>query len=693
MLFFSELKKIIKNKALVGLTLVLLAAVAVSGARAAASAEYRSADARELSEAYELFVNETESAAKTAMRMARGEYAVSYYTEVIERYRAAGERIVFDSGDISGWDELLCFDLPFYAALIIAVMAGAVSFFEDTRKGTSQIIIATRNGRRTLAISRILSAVVFSVLFCVLSGLIVLACFGAMGLLHNGSFALQCAPSFLQSAEDLSLARTFVLLTLRRCLICAAVCAIACLVSKILKGYIAIILVSAAFPVLQFVLFSVRYSAVDVFVKNANIFAYGTAYLFKRFYCVRFFGKAYPEDLVLIFAIAVIVVFFALSVLLLEQRRQGGVRRIKLPFDLSRTRSKARPHGLFSWEFVKLLRTPEIILPVCLCLIIGIAGVIRSGPVKANTGETVYRAYCEEFSGMPARAAYDTILEEEMRVEAGIGQMEAAESLFIAGKITVEEYEKITKEFIDCYIKQGQILTLKARAKDLVDTSAELGCDLELVYDTGYNKFLSKDVNFPAFLAVILLACACFYKEREGEVFPVFRASRNGRKRLFLTRALFAVVCAVVVFALFTAAELYAVSGNGIFDYLRVPAASLERLKVFGTQTIGSVIFQMYAMRLISAVCAALITFSLSVCFDSIFLVLAPVCGWALISFALRRFGMVFLPADLSAFLSGGALISEGASACLMMLPLLIITGILAVYSYKKYTYSGRRIS
>ena len=161
-----------------------------------------------------------------------------------------------------------------------------------------------------------------------------------------------------------------------------------------------------------------------------------------------------------------------------------------------------------------------------------------------------------------------------------------------------------------------------------------------------------------------------------------------------MTRLLFTAVCVLVVTALFSAAELYAHSSDGIFDALSAPAASLEKLRYFGTTSIGSVLAQTYLMRLIAALCSALITFALSSWFESIFPVLAPAAGWALISFALRRLGMSFPPADLSAFLSGAAaLISSGPSAWLFMLPLAAITALSVAWSFNRYVSSGRRLT
>lgn len=693
MLFFFEIKKLIKNKTVFGIALLLLALTAAFAVRSAASVTRQYVDAEETAKTYADLTSAAERAASTAARAARGEYAVSYYSEVIERYSSAREKIAFKSGDVSGWDELLCFDMPFFAGLLVSVMLGAVSFYEDRRKGASQIINASKNGKRVLASCRVLSSVFLSLVFGLLSAAVSYACFSLMGLLNNGGFTLQSAPSFFNSAENISLSKTFILLTLRRCLILAAVTSGACLVSKLLSGYIPILLVSSAFTALEFVLFSVRYNAVDVFAKNANIFACGSGYLFKRFYCVRFFGKAHPETIVMITALVAIVLFAALATILEGNKKSGGIRRTKLAFKLSVPRPKARPHGLFTWEFIKLLRAPTIFIPLCLCMLIGIAGILRGAPVSKSKGETLYRGYCEEYAGRPIHEVLDMIAEEETRIDYGINRMDGADALYDSGKISFEEYDAICKEYMDCLVCQGQLPIIKARAEYLEAAASEFNSDMAFIYDTGCNKLFNTDVNFLCVFAVILLACCPFYKERECGAIAVICSYRNGRSRLFFTRLAFVLICTFAIMLLFASAELYALSGDGISDALGSPAASIELLHDFGTVSIGSVLAQAYLMRILAAFCAALITFALSTRLESVFPVIASTAGWALISFALRRLNMSFPPTDISAFLSGNAaLVSTGPTTWLHVLPFAAVAAFTTAYSYKRYISSGRRL-
>ena len=284
------------------------------------------------------------------------------------------------------------------------------------------------------------------------------------------------------------------------------------------------------------------------------------------------------------------------------------------------------------------------------------------------------------------------IAEEEIRIDEGINRMDAADALYNSGQISLEEYDAICKEYMDCLICQGQLPVIKARAEYLKDTASELNCDLEFIYDTGCNKLFKTDFNFFCVLAVILLACSPFYKERECGAMPVISSYRNGRSKLYFSRLAFVLTSTLAIVLLFASAELYALSGDGIFEALGSPATSLELLRGCGTVSIGSVLIQAYLMRILAAFCAALITFALSTRLESVFPVIASTAGWALISFALRRLNMSFPPADLSAFLSGNAaLISTGSAAWIHTLPLVAAAAFAEARSYKRYISSGRR--
>lgn len=251
MLLFYEFKKLIKNKAVTASMLILLAVIAIAAVRGAANVKSAVIDAYEVHEAYLEFALDTENAAGIALSRTNGGYAEEYYSEVIETYRAARERIGFKNGDASGWDELLRFDAPFFAGLFFAVLLGAAAFYEDRRIGAASVIAASKRGRGTLSVCRLLSAVLLLLLFSVAAAGVSYLCFRIFGGLHNGGFILQSAPSFFKSAEDLTLLDAFILLTMRRCLILAAVTAGACLISKLMSGYIPILLVCAAFPVIE----------------------------------------------------------------------------------------------------------------------------------------------------------------------------------------------------------------------------------------------------------------------------------------------------------------------------------------------------------------------------------------------------------------------------------------------------------
>lgn len=686
MLLFYEAKKLISNRAIAFISLILLALTALAALNGAARAKMIYIDAEEAKKEYAAFADETVRTASTALKASRGDFTSSYYAEVVERYRAAKESTVFESGDITGWDELIRLDLPLFTGLFVSILLGAAAFYEDARLGMSGVILASKRGRGYESGGRLAAAVILSLLFLTASTLISFLCFKTAGLLQNGGFSLQSAPSFAHSEAELSLTEAYITVFFRRCLVMAAVTAAACFFAKLITGYVHIILALAVFPVLEFALFSVRYSAVDVFVKNVNLFAYGSSYLLERFYCVRLFGMAYPESVTTAALIAAGLVFSGLCVLVPE-RRKGSVKRgLRVLYKPELPLPPARGHSLFSWEFIKLLHSPAILLPVCLCVVLGIAGILKNSPVKVNDGERLYRSYCEQYVGHTLDEVSALLDGEETRILAGAARIDEADRLFEQGSMTDGEYQQIFNEYMSCLIAQGMLPSLRARLDALTEAASGLSREPEFVYDTGYKKLLGADANIFLSLAAVLTACTPFLGERSSGFSLLARSYRNGRKKLYLTRLLYVCAGTVTVFVLFSLAELFALGNDGIFESLQAPSASLDKLIKLGELPIGASLIMMYAMRLAALLCAALITLGLSARFESPIVVLVPASGWLLISLALRKLGVSFLPVDLSAFVSGSAaLISSGVTAWLGILPTLALTVFGIMYSYRKY--------
>ena len=83
MLFFYEAKKLIKNRAVAALSLILLAVTAITALRGASNSAEAIIDAGEAKEAYIAFTLDTELAAGTALNASEGAYSSAYYSEVI----------------------------------------------------------------------------------------------------------------------------------------------------------------------------------------------------------------------------------------------------------------------------------------------------------------------------------------------------------------------------------------------------------------------------------------------------------------------------------------------------------------------------------------------------------------------------------------------------------------------------------
>ena len=126
MLFLFEIKKLFCVKALSVLMLVCIAITAVTAVSAAGSAEKCVVNAQQAREEYLQFASELKTQARAALRVRErtgDSYARSYYSAMIGAYERAENGICFKSGDVGGWDELLRFDVPFFAGITVSTMS------------------------------------------------------------------------------------------------------------------------------------------------------------------------------------------------------------------------------------------------------------------------------------------------------------------------------------------------------------------------------------------------------------------------------------------------------------------------------------------------------------------------------------------------------------------------------------------
>ncbi|MBO4391689.1 MAG: hypothetical protein J5816_00125 [Clostridia bacterium] len=668
MLLYHEIKKLVKNRIIISVVSVLIIACAVLAFRTSLNVtpeENASADARNasFSSAMNRFIRDSERVLDNVSDYA-DRYTIEYYNACVKAYENARDNVTLTDDDTEGWGALIGFDTLFYAYLIAAVIIGAVVFYEDRRTGGRLVINATEKGGSESLLAGMLAALITTfVSFLVLTAVTVCS-FALFTSLHGGGLPLQTASAYRFSPYLYTLVGTFLRLTARRALSVLTTALISILCSALINGYVPVIISSFAIPAAEFALFSVKHYAVDVFSKNVNIFAYGTSYLFGKYYTVRLFGCAIPQIVTPVILAVIIAAVLLLIIPVYNGRRrtvQSGVLFLKKY--LSRIQSvsfqiKARKRSVFFWELRKAVLRPSVLFALSICIVLGIISICKTAPRNIGGNNTIYREMCETASEM-------TLDEAKVWLE----KLKANEPQYIPSEENKEEYS----EYLHSEIMRMYASALERRLNNL-NTVKNLG-NVRIIYDEGYEALFHTDMNVYYVIAVLIVCAGIFSRENEANTLSIMRTYKNGRRRTFYTKLSISALFSMLMFFVFAITEFIAFSGSGITLHHDVIVASVIQDCAAKTMTIGSYMILRYVIGFIACVLFAMFTAALSAVTGKTPVALIGAGAFCLIPYAVKKTGDVPIFADISSFMSANEVLqSLGTSSLIALLPLIVVT-------------------
>ncbi len=682
MLLFYEIKKLSKNKAISSIVLILLLAcilLSFKTSLAIQQEENTAAEARnaDFSGMMSRFITDAERSLESSASYADS-YTFAYYTNCAAAYQSARDTVNLTGDNAEGWGALLDFDMLFYASIIAAVVIGAVSFYEDRRIGAKLVINATRSsGIKTAAVGTAAAVIVSLSSFLLLCGATVCA-FALFSSLRGGGLPLQTAAAFRYSPYLDTLAGVFFRLTARRAFVVIAVTLLSAFVSAWINGYVPILIAAASCPAVEFILFAAKHYAVDVFSQNVNLFAYGTSYLFKKYYAVRFFGCVQPQIIIpLLLGPLCVLIILLIIWAFRRSRRTVAYGKPMLKTLISRLPSvsvRAKDHSVLFWELRKAVFRPIVLTALAVCITMGIISVCESAPKNRGSNANIYREMCETTSEMTLGEA-----------RVWLNEIMSKNNEYIPPEEDQEQYA----EYVRTEIMQTQAKRLLKRINDLSSLQA-LG-NVRLIYDEGYYAFFQNDMNIWYVISILLVCAGLFSRENEINTLTVIRTYRNGRRKTVFLKFLIAVCLASLLFIVFSVAEWIGFYDSGIMLHHDVLVASVMK-NAASKMTIGQYMLLRYMIAYLAYTSFAAITAAISAISKRTLFAIGSAGALALIPFALRKTGDMLMLADISAFMSANtALQSFGTSAALACL--LFVTGaiLLIVPSYYAVTRTKKR--
>ena len=261
--------------------------------------------------------------------------------------------------------------------------------------------------------------------------------------------------------------------------------------------------------------------------------------------------------------------------------------------------------------------------------------------IKAEQ-KTADRPYIEQLKALWERFA-------DCRRESG----RSIESLFKAigrywsqtenEKIAAYENGKMEYPQFDVYIREASTAksssdgldVVRRRAEELRDKGLEQGFTPWLIEETPYESVYGdtagnnqQSAALVALLALGLLLAGNMSYEQQSGVTSLLLSTTKGRRALLARKILLAIATTTGIWAVIYGLELHAFFGTYEIDTL---SASVQNLSLLDSLpqgcTIGMFLIMLYALRLLTLICAAMLTLLLSSCMKRIDVSYIAVCG------------------------------------------------------------------
>lgn len=530
----------------------------------------------------------------------------------------------------------------------------------------------------------------FSAVFCLIISAVYIYVFYLTGNLSSGAAELQTANGFAYSPYKITLFEAFAALTMQRTAVCAVTGGVFAIISYFLNSYVSIFAAGTVLYGMEFAFFKMNFKAVDVFIKNVNVFSLGTPYFLKRYYSVRLFGESgafeFSAALTVLIAVGLIVFAAVSNIRVLPARRKNAASKKSKP---ARKEKSASARGVVYWEIKKRILTPVM---VAVLLAGGCARVLLSFytlKTNGNAAARIYRDYCAVFSRKDLKDAKDDIYEEYSRVQQGLEMKNEAERLKANGSITEEKYDEMIFEYEYSSARARIIEYCTERLDYLFSVSSEDN-NVRFVYDTGLEKLLGADFDIVLVLLLLICLSPSFSSEHETGFYPIMNTAKNGRGVTFLAKIVSALIITTALFAVFSVCDICVSYSYGAFDDLSASAVSVEyAANVSPYWSIGGLVARIFAVRYVSYIAFSLLILSLSGIMRKTLAATSISAAAVTVPYGVRALSGSVLPADLSALMAGGLTLCKGTYGTFDFLPFAAASVLTAALTFS-YADTGR---
>lgn len=517
-----------------------------------------------------------------------------------------------------------------------------ISFFEERKKGLWNVVHAAPNGRLRLALHRtsiLLAASAIGVLLLYGTNLLIgFSLYGGIEDLDRaaqsveilGKLPLACTvASFLFRYFVLRIGAAFFVVLLLWLLLTAV------------NNVKYTIIVTAAVMAAEYSLYAFLpvQSALNV-LKYFNVFTYiSLSDLYTNYLNIDILG--YPLGIRSISQTALLplcVVSAAVCIVIQCYKKPSAGKdllgRVAYRLNSITDRILRRLH-LSGMEIYKTLWLQKGLMIILLFayLVSGLSFTV-SIPVSIAE-ESAARQYAAALEGEITDATFAEIDRIQAELDKTISAYEEAKTAYENGEMEYPQFDVYVREANTAKSNSDGLDAVRRRAEELRDKGLEQGFTPWLIEETPYESVYGdaagnnqQSAALVALLALGLLLAGNMSYEQQSGMTSLLISTTKGRRALLTRKILLAVAATTGIWAVIYGLELHAFFGTYEIDTL---SASVQNLSILESLpqgcTIGMFLVMLYALRLLTLICAAMVTLLLSCCMKRVDVSYIAVCG------------------------------------------------------------------
>ena len=265
-----------------------------------------------------------------------------------------------------------------------------------------------------------------------------------------------------------------------------------------------------------------------------------------------------------------------------------------------------------------------------------VSGLSFTVSIPVSTAEeSATRQYTAALEGEITDATFAEIDRIQAELDKTISAYEEAKTAYENGEMEYPQFDVYVREANSVKSNSDGLDAVRRRAEELRDKGLEQGFTPWLIEETPYESVYGdaagnnqQSAALVALLALALLLAGNMSYEQQSGMTSLLISTTKGRRALLTRKILLAIAAATGIWAVIYGLEFHAFFGTYEIDTL---SASVQNLSLLDSLpqgcTIGMFLVMLYALRLLTLICAAMVTLLFSSRMKRIDVSYISVCG------------------------------------------------------------------